>query len=97
MVGRDSTTINSGGEKIFAEKSAMKTHPAVFDALCSRPSTRWVKKCAQSCSCERQSPGVIEAAARPRGAQLARLAATSCSASAQHQPERQARLRLSAP
>jgi 3-oxocholest-4-en-26-oate---CoA ligase len=44
VVGRDSATINSGGEKIFAEEveAVLKTHPDVYDVLvCSRPSARW--------------------------------------------------------
>ncbi len=42
--GRDSVTINSGGEKIFAEEveAALKQHPAVYDAVVAgRPSERW--------------------------------------------------------
>jgi len=42
--GRDSNTINSGGEKIFAEEveRALATHSDVVDALVSsRPSERW--------------------------------------------------------
>jgi fatty-acyl-CoA synthase len=42
--GRDSVTINSGGEKIFAEEveHALKQHPAVYDAVVAgRPSERW--------------------------------------------------------
>ncbi|MDP1807610.1 MAG: hypothetical protein Q8K72_20700, partial [Acidimicrobiales bacterium] len=42
--GRDSVTINTGGEKVFAEEveQALKLHPAVFDALVvGRPSDRW--------------------------------------------------------
>lgn len=42
--GRDSVTINSGGEKIFAEEveAAMKRHPAVYDCVVAgRPSERW--------------------------------------------------------
>jgi len=42
--GRDSATINSGGEKIFAEEveHALKQHPAVYDAVVAgRPSERW--------------------------------------------------------
>lgn len=42
--GRDSVTINSGGEKIFAEEveRAIKEHPAVSDVLVvGRPSERW--------------------------------------------------------
>ncbi|MEO9224237.1 MAG: acyl-CoA synthetase, partial [Acidimicrobiales bacterium] len=44
LLGRDSVTINSGGEKIFAEEveDALKGHPAVYDALVvGRPSARW--------------------------------------------------------
>jgi fatty-acyl-CoA synthase len=42
--GRDAVTINSGGEKIFAEEveHALKRHPAVYDAVVvGRPSPRW--------------------------------------------------------
>jgi fatty-acyl-CoA synthase len=42
--GRDSVTINSGGEKIFAEEveAALKRHPAVYDVVVAgRPSERW--------------------------------------------------------
>lgn len=44
VLGRDSVTISSGGEKIFAEEveNAVKTHPDVYDAVvCGRPSERW--------------------------------------------------------
>ena len=44
LLGRDSVTINSGGEKIYVEEveRALKQHPAVYDAVvCSRPSERW--------------------------------------------------------
>jgi acyl-CoA synthetase (AMP-forming)/AMP-acid ligase II len=44
LLGRDSVTINSGGEKIFAEEveSAVLSHPAVRDVVVSgRPSERW--------------------------------------------------------
>ncbi|MGD9704330.1 MAG: acyl-CoA synthetase [Acidimicrobiia bacterium] len=42
--GRDSVTINSGGEKIFAEEveAAVMAHPAVYDCVVAgRPSERW--------------------------------------------------------
>jgi fatty-acyl-CoA synthase len=42
--GRDSVTINSGGEKIFAEEveAAVKAHPDVYDCVVTgRPSERW--------------------------------------------------------
>ena len=44
LLGRDSVTINSGGEKIFVEEveTAMASHPAVADVVvASRPSDRW--------------------------------------------------------
>jgi acyl-CoA synthetase (AMP-forming)/AMP-acid ligase II len=44
VLGRDSVTINSGGEKIFAEEveHALKQHPEVFDTVVAgRPSERW--------------------------------------------------------
>ena len=44
LLGRDSVTINSGGEKIFAEEDerAIAGHPAVHDVVVvGRPSERW--------------------------------------------------------
>jgi acyl-CoA synthetase (AMP-forming)/AMP-acid ligase II len=44
LLGRESVTINTGGEKVFAEEVelALKHHPAVYDALVvGRPSERW--------------------------------------------------------
>ena len=44
LLGRDSVTINSGGEKIFAEEveQALKHHAAVYDAVVvGTPSERW--------------------------------------------------------
>ena len=44
MLGRDSVTINSGGEKIFAEEveAAIGHHPSVYDVVvCGRPSDKW--------------------------------------------------------
>jgi acyl-CoA synthetase (AMP-forming)/AMP-acid ligase II len=44
LLGRDSVTINSGGEKIFAEEveQALAHHPAVYDVICvGRPSEQW--------------------------------------------------------
>ncbi|MEE3327066.1 MAG: acyl-CoA synthetase [Myxococcota bacterium] len=44
LLGRDSVTINSGGEKIFAEEVelALKHHPAVYDCVvCGTASERW--------------------------------------------------------
>jgi 3-oxocholest-4-en-26-oate---CoA ligase len=44
LQGRDSVTINSGGEKIFAEEveAALMAHPSVYDVVVAgRPSERW--------------------------------------------------------
>ncbi len=44
VLGRDSVTINTGGEKVFAEEveSAIASHPSVQDVtVCGRPSERW--------------------------------------------------------
>ena len=44
LLGRDSVTINSGGEKIFAEEveRAIASHPSVYDVVVAgRPSERW--------------------------------------------------------
>jgi len=44
LLGRDSVTINSGGEKIYAEEveQALIAHPAVADVVVAgRPSERW--------------------------------------------------------
>jgi 3-oxocholest-4-en-26-oate---CoA ligase len=44
LYGRDSVTINSGGEKIFAEEveQAIAHHPDVYDVVCAgRVSERW--------------------------------------------------------
>jgi 3-oxocholest-4-en-26-oate---CoA ligase len=44
LLGRDAVTINSGGEKIFAEEveAAMAEHPDIYDVVVAgRPSERW--------------------------------------------------------
>ena len=44
LLGRDSVTINSGGEKIFAEEVelALKHHPGVYDCVvCGTADARW--------------------------------------------------------
>ena len=44
LYGRDSVTINTGGEKVFAEEveQALAHHPGVFDVVVAgRPSERW--------------------------------------------------------
>ena len=42
LLGRDSVTINSGGEKIFAEEveAAVGQHPAVYDVVVVGPPPR---------------------------------------------------------
>jgi acyl-CoA synthetase (AMP-forming)/AMP-acid ligase II len=57
VFGRDSTTINSGGEKIFVEEveAVLKRHPAVYDVLvCGRPSERWGQ---EVCAAVQLAPG----------------------------------------
>ncbi|HEX3947351.1 MAG TPA: AMP-binding protein [Acidimicrobiales bacterium] len=44
LLGRDATTINTGGEKVFAEEveKAVRAHPTVRDVVVvGRPSPRW--------------------------------------------------------
>jgi fatty-acyl-CoA synthase len=44
LLGRDSVTINTGGEKVFAEEveHALKHHPSVYDAVVvGTPHPRW--------------------------------------------------------
>lgn len=44
LLGRDAATINSGGEKIYAEEieEALRSHPSVADAVVvGRPHERW--------------------------------------------------------
>ena len=44
LLGRDSVTVNSGGEKIFVEEveRAIAAHPSVYDVVVvGRPSARW--------------------------------------------------------
>ncbi|WP_068278263.1 AMP-binding protein, partial [Aldersonia kunmingensis] len=44
LLGRDSVTINTGGEKVFAEEveKAIFSHPSVRDVtVCGRPHPRW--------------------------------------------------------
>jgi fatty-acyl-CoA synthase len=44
LLGRDSVTINTGGEKVFAEEveQVLTAHPAIADAVVAgRPSERW--------------------------------------------------------
>ncbi len=63
--GRDSVTINSGGEKIFAEEveQALAHHPAVYDAVVTgRPSERWGNEVVAIV----QAPRRVSRSSRPR-------------------------------
>ncbi|MEB3030969.1 acyl-CoA synthetase [[Mycobacterium] nativiensis] len=71
LLGRDSVTINSGGEKVFAEEveAAIAHHPAVYDVVVvGRPSQRWgnevvaVVQLAEGA--EADTDGIITEAAR---------------------------------
>lgn len=56
LLGRDSLTVNTGGEKVFVEEveAVLKDHPAVSDALvCGRPSNRWGSEIAAVVVAER--------------------------------------------
>ena len=60
LLGRDSVTINSGGEKIFAEEveAAIAEHPAVYDVVVTgRPSDRWGKRGRRDRSARRRPAG----------------------------------------
>jgi len=68
--GRDSFTINSGGEKIFAEEVelALKQHPGVADVVVTgRPSAQWGSEVVAIVQME---PGRANAAAQDRQAML---------------------------
>ena len=71
LLGRDSVTINSGGEKIFAEEveAAIAEHPAVYDVVVtSRPSVRWgnevVALVQLADGAQADSDGIVAEAAR---------------------------------
>ncbi len=54
MLGRGSTSINSGGEKIYPEEveGALKSHPAIFDALVvGVPDERWGQRVTAVVQC----------------------------------------------
>ncbi len=81
VLGRDSVTINSGGEKIFAEEveHALKHHPAVYDAVVAgRPSERWgqevvaIVQLRAGRGAPREAELLAEAGEAPRALQAAR-------------------------
>ncbi|HYZ98143.1 MAG TPA: AMP-binding protein [Acidimicrobiales bacterium] len=58
FLGRDAVTINTGGEKVFAEEveAALTAHPAVADAIVtSRPSERWGQEIVAVLAARRRS------------------------------------------
>jgi fatty-acyl-CoA synthase len=64
LLGRDSVTVNSGGEKIFVEEveRAISGHPAVADVVVAgRPSERWGQEVA---AVVQLSPGHEDTTAR---------------------------------
>jgi fatty-acyl-CoA synthase len=66
LLGRDSVTINTGGEKVFAEEveQALKHHPAVFDAVVvGTPHPRWGQQVTAVVRC-RAAASVSEAELR---------------------------------
>ena len=73
--GRDAVTINSGGEKVFAEEveAALKTHPDVVDAIVvGRPSPRWGQEVVAVVSLREGADPSDDALVRACGAHLAR-------------------------
>jgi fatty-acyl-CoA synthase len=68
--GRDSATINTGGEKVFAEEveAALRTHPDVYDCVVAgRPSDRWGSEVVAVVQlregCEADEDALLDAAA----------------------------------
>ncbi len=81
LLGRDSVTINSGGEKIFAEEveHALKHHPAVYDAVVTgTPHERWGQQVTALVELRPGSQRERRGAARRLRARTSR--ATSCRA-----------------
>jgi fatty-acyl-CoA synthase len=63
LLGRDSATINTGGEKVFAEEveRALKHHPGVYDAVVvSTPHERWGQQ-VTALVVVREGPGISAA------------------------------------
>jgi fatty-acyl-CoA synthase len=68
--GRDSATINTGGEKVFAEEveTALRAHPDVYDCVVAgRPSDRWGSEVVAVVQlrdgCEADEDALLDAAA----------------------------------
>jgi len=65
LLGRDSVTVNSGGEKIFVEEveRAIAGHPAVADVVVTgRPSERWGSEVVAVVQLAEGSPGSADSA-----------------------------------
>jgi len=74
LYGRDSVTINSGGEKIFAEEveQALKRHPAVYDAVVvGTPHERWGQQVTALVMLRRQAEASYDDLVTVAHAQLA--------------------------
>ena len=91
LLGRDSVTINSGGEKIFAEEveAAIAQHPAVYDVVVvGRPSTRWGMKWWRCPAGRRHAPGPTaprRSSRRPPGISPATSCPRRCSSATELQ------------
>jgi len=75
LLGRESVTINSGGEKVFAEEveAAVKSHPAVVDAIVvGRPSERWGQEVVALVALRAEATVTDEELRESAGAHLAR-------------------------
>lgn len=75
LLGRDSVTINSGGEKIFAEEveSALASHPAVRDVVVTgRPSERWGQEVVAIVALSESAPATADELIRHAESSIAR-------------------------
>lgn len=75
LLGRDGVTINSGGEKIFAEEveRAVAAHPAVRDVIVvGRPSERWGSEAVAIVQLEEGSEATDEELLTEAGRHVAR-------------------------
>ncbi len=101
LLGRDSVTINTGGEKVFAEEveQALKRHPDVFDVVVVGPPERAMGPGGgrgRPAPRRHATPPTTTCVRRPRRARGSLQAAEGGRARAgrRAQPERQARLPL---
>jgi fatty-acyl-CoA synthase len=76
LLGRESVTINSGGEKIFAEEveQALKHHPSVYDAVVvGTPHERWGQQVTAIVELRGEASASEEDLRRAAEAQIARF------------------------